>query len=180
MTASVPTAPRLPLVDTPDDPMARELFGKLAAGRGILNLHRTMAHAPVLLKASGDMAMAFRNDAVLPRSTAEIVVLRTSQIVDCDYIWKRHVSLAEAAGVSARQMSEVADWRESSAFTPAQKIALGFAEHAARVQPIDDSAFAALRKEFSAREIVELTMLVGLYVSTAILLKSLAVPDEKE
>jgi 4-carboxymuconolactone decarboxylase len=180
MTTSRSTEPRLPLIDTPEDPLARELFGKLAAGRGILNLHRTMAYAPVLMKASGDMAMAFRNDAVLPRATAEIVILRTAQIADCDYIWKRHVSLAEAAGVSAQQMDEIVRWRESAAFTPTQKSALNFAEHAARFEPVDDAAFAALRKEFSAREIVELTMLVGLYVSTAILLKSLTVPDEQE
>jgi 4-carboxymuconolactone decarboxylase len=175
-----PTEPRLPLVDKPDDPLARELFGKLAAGRGILNLHRTMAHAPVLMKASGDMAMAFRNDALLSRSTAEIVVLRTAQIVDCEYEWKRHVPLAEAAGVSAQQMAEIDRWRESAAFTSAQRAALGFTEDAARIRPIDDATFAALRTEFSAREIVELTMLVGLYVSTAILLKTLAVPDEKD
>jgi AhpD family alkylhydroperoxidase len=180
MMTPASTHPRLPLIDTPDDPLVRELFGKLAAGRGILNLHRTMAYAPALMKASGDMAMAFRNDAVLSRATAEIVILRVAQIVDCEYVWKRHVSLAEAAGVSAQQMAEIERWRESAAFTPAQRTALGFTEAAAHIRPIDDGAFAALQKEFSAREIVELTMLVGLYVSTAIFIKTLAVPDEKK
>ena len=55
----------------PDDPLAREQFGKLAAGRGILNLHRMMAYTPELMKASGDMAVAFRQEAILARALAE-------------------------------------------------------------------------------------------------------------
>ncbi len=61
MTAAKPNPPRLPLIQTPDDPLAREQFDKLAAGRGILNLHRMMAYAPTLMKASGEMALAFRH-----------------------------------------------------------------------------------------------------------------------
>ena len=172
--------PRVPLIDTPEDPLARDLFAKLASGRGILNLHRAMAHAPALMKASGDMAFAFRQDAMLSRSLAEIVVLRTAQLTACDYVWARHVSLARAAGVTEQQMADVAHWPDSSAFTPAQKMALGFAEKATRGEPLDDAAFTDLRRVFSPRELVELAMLVGLYVSTAIFIKTLAIPDEKE
>jgi 4-carboxymuconolactone decarboxylase len=179
MTTSEPTPPRLPLIDAPENPLAREVFAKLKSGRGILNLHRMMAHAPPLMKASGDMAMAFRNDAMLARSLAEIVVLRTAQVVDCDYVWGRHLSLARAAGVTEQQIEEVARWPDSLAFTPAQKAALGFAEKAARGAAVDDATFAALRQDFSPREIVELAMLVAFYVSTAIFIKTLAVPDEK-
>jgi alkylhydroperoxidase family enzyme len=45
--------------------------------------------------------------------------------------------------------------------------------------PVEDGAFRELRRDFSAREIVELTMVVGFYVSTAIFIKALAIPDEK-
>jgi AhpD family alkylhydroperoxidase len=173
-------APRLPLVEAPEDPLARELFAKLASGRGVLNLHRMMAHAPALMKASGDMAVAFRQGAMMARSLAEIVVLRTSQLTACDYIWDRHVPLARAAGVTEQQMAEVGRWPDSSAFTPAQKMALAFTEKAARGEAVDDAAFAELRRAFSPRELVELAMLVGLYVSTAIFIKTLAVPDELE
>jgi AhpD family alkylhydroperoxidase len=180
VTDSGPIPPRLPLVVAPEDRLTRELFEKLASGRGILNLHRMMAHAPALMKASGDMAVAFRNDAMLARSLAEIVVLRTAQVVDCDYVWARHLPLARATGVTEQQIAEVGRWADSAAFTPAQKAALEFAEALARGAPVDSGSFAALRRDFSPREIVELTMLVGFYVSTAIFIKALAVPDENE
>ena len=176
MTAKPP--PRLPLIETPDDPLAREEFDKLASKRGILNLHRMMAHAPPLMKASGGIAAAFRQAAELGRDVAEIVVLRTAQLANCDYVFRRHVSLARTAGVTEQQIGEIGRWRESSAFSPAQKAALGFAEKVARSIPVDDETFALLQRNFSAREIVELTMLVGQYVATAMFIKTLAVPDE--
>jgi AhpD family alkylhydroperoxidase len=172
--------PRLPLIDAPDDPLAREMFAKLAAGRGILNLHRMMAHAPALMKASGEMATAFREDAVLERALAEMVVLRTAQVAGCDYVRQRHLALARAAGVTDRQVDDLAHWPDSAAFTPAQKAALDFAERLARGAAVDEETFAVLRRNFSPREIVALTMLVGFYLSTAIFIKALAVPEERD
>ena len=64
--------PPLPLIETPEDPLVREYFEALESGRGILNLHRMMAHAPALMKASGEMAMTLRRDTMLPRALAEL------------------------------------------------------------------------------------------------------------
>jgi 4-carboxymuconolactone decarboxylase len=169
---------KLPLVEMPDDPAARDMFEKLSAQKRLLNLHRMMAHAPPQLLASYETAMAFRNDTKLPRVLVELVILRTAQVIDCAYEWDRHVPHARACGISEQQMAEINRWRESAAFTPREKAALGFAEKAAKQTPIDDASFAEMRKNFSAREIVEITMLVGFYVSTAILIKALGVPDE--
>ena len=105
MTSSSAAPPRLPLVENPDDPLVREQFDKLAAGSGILNLHRMMAHAPALMKASGDMALAFRRDTKLPRAIAELAILRAAQVLDAPYVWARHVPLARDCGVTARQMN---------------------------------------------------------------------------
>jgi alkylhydroperoxidase family enzyme len=177
--ASDTKPPRLPLVETPEDPALRGQFDQLRSGSGILNLHRTMAHAPALMKASGDMAAAFRRDTELPRSLAELAILRAAQVVDSDYVFKRHLPLARECGVTEQQLAELEHWPASAAFTPAQKTALGFAEKIAQRLPVEDGAFAELRRDYSSREIVELTMLIGFYVSTAIFIEALAVPDEK-
>ena len=137
-----------------------------------------MAHAPALMKASGEMAMAFRQDATLSRALAELAVLRTAQVMQCEYVFARHLPLARSCGVSEREIDELARWPDSAAFTPAQKTALAFAEQTARGAAASDAIFAELRREFSPRQIVELTMLIGFYVSTAIFVNTLAVPDE--
>jgi alkylhydroperoxidase family enzyme len=172
MTAPTPTiAPRLPLVETPEDAPTREQFAKLAAGNGILNLHRMMAHAPALMKASGDLAFVFRRDTMMPRALVELVIMRTAQVLASDYIWARHVPLALASGVTETQIEHLASWLDSAFFTAAEKAALGFAEKAALRLPVPDDDFAALRQHYSPRAIVEITMLVGNYVSTAIFIQ---------
>ncbi len=171
--------PVLPLIQDTDDPMLQEEFERLKTGRGfVLNLHRMMAHAPAFMKASGEMAMTLRHKGTLPRSLVELVILRAAQAVECDYVWQRHLSLARAGGVTDRQIAQIAHWPDSEAFTPTQKIALGFAEKVARGGPVDSKTFAALRREFSPREIVELTMQIAFYVSTATFIKTLAIPDD--
>jgi alkylhydroperoxidase family enzyme len=179
VTAAGATPPLLPLVENPDDPLVREQFDKLAAGRGILNLHRMMAHAPALMKASGDMALAFRRGTALPRPIAELAILRAAQVLDAPYVFTRHLPLARDCGVTTQQINEIASWPDSTAFTPAQKAAFGFAERALQQLRLDEHAAAELRRHFSPREIVELAMVVGFYVSTAIFVKALAVPAEK-
>jgi alkylhydroperoxidase family enzyme len=179
VTTSGTKPPRLPLVETAEDPALREQFDKLASGSGILNLHRMMAHAPALMQASGDMAVAFRRHTDLPRSLAELAILRAAQVIDSDYVFARHLRLARDSGVTEQQLNELKAWPTSAAFTPAQKAALGFADKVAQMLPVEDGAFAELRRDYSPREIVELTMLIGFYVSTAIFIKALAVPDEK-
>jgi alkylhydroperoxidase family enzyme len=179
VTSSDAAPPLVPLVENPNDPLVREQFDKFAAGSGILNLHRMMAHAPALMKASGDMALTFRRNTELPRAIAELAILRAAQVLDAPYVWSRHVPLARDCGVTAQQMDELASWPNSGAFTPAQKAALGFAEKAAQQSSVDESAAVELRRHFTAREIVELAMVIGFYVSTAIFVKALAVPAEK-
>ncbi len=178
MTTAKPAPPRLPLIEAPDDPLAREQFDKLAAGRGILNLHRMMAYAPTLMKASGDMAVAFRHDSILARALAEVVILRTAQVADCDYEWERHVPLARSVGVSEQQIADVGRWAQSTAFDAKEKAALKYTETIARSSPVDDQTFAELQRHLPAREIIALTMLVGFYISTAIFIKAMAIPDD--
>ncbi len=180
MSGSAPMSPpRLPLVEVPEDPLARTLLDALAAEGRLLNLHRMMAHAPTLMRASNDLALAFRRDASLSRALVELIILRTAQVVDCDYVWHRHVPMARAAAVGAGQIAALARWRDSDAFSAAERAALGFAEQAAARAPIADAVFAALRRHFSPREIVEMAMLVGTYVSTATFIHALAVPPER-
>jgi AhpD family alkylhydroperoxidase len=178
MTTGKPKPPRLPLIEAPDEPLAREQFDKLAAGRGILNLHRMMAYAPTLMKASGDMAVAFRHESILPGALAEIVILRTAQVAACDYEWERHVPLARSVGVSEQQIADIGRWSQSAAFDAKEKAALKYTETIAQSAPVDDKTFAELQRHLSAREIVALTMLVGFYVSTAIFIKAMAIPDD--
>jgi AhpD family alkylhydroperoxidase len=179
MSAARPTSSQLPLVDNPDDPVVRQQFEMLASGAGILNLHRMMAHAPGLMKAWGELAMALRHHTKLPRALAEMIILRIAQEFDCEYVWLRHLPLAHACGVSEQKIEALARWRDSNVFTVQEHVAIEFCETAMQRKGIEAAEFAAIRRHFSPQEMVEMVALVGNYVSTVIFIKALAVPAEK-
>jgi 4-carboxymuconolactone decarboxylase len=179
MSAAGATSSQLPLVDNPDDPVVRQHFEALAAGGGVLNLHRMMAHAPVLMKASGELAMALRHRTKLPRALAEMIILRIAQVYDCDYVWVRHLPLARACGVTEQKIEALARWRDSDSFTEQEKAAIEFCEIAIHQKGIEAAHSAAFRRHFSPQEMVEIVLLAGNYVSTVIFVKTLAVPPEK-
>ena len=63
----------------------------------------------------------------------------------------------------AEKLAEVASWRDSKLFSPAERMALEYAERITYTdRKVDDAFFAELRKHFSEPQIVELTAAVAL------------------
>jgi alkylhydroperoxidase family enzyme len=71
-------------------------------------------------------------------------------------------------------VGNLAQAEASLVFTPREKLALQFAElMAVSHQQIDDDFFAALKQEFSAAQIIELGMLIGVFIGYGRLLSVL-------
>ena len=101
----------------------------------------------------------------LPPALVELVFLRVSQINNCAYcldmhtrdLLKRHVPIEKIALVQA--------WAEGgSLFDARERAALAWAESVTRVAEtgIPDSAYASARAVFDEKELVDLTIAIGL------------------
>ena len=66
--------------------------------------------------------------------------------------------MGRQAGVSEKQLSELADFRRSDAFNESERLVVAYAEAMTKT-PVDvpDDLFADLRKQFSEAQLVELT-----------------------
>ncbi len=65
-------------------------------------------------------------------------------------------------GVDGEKLDAVDDYAVSPLFSPAERVALGYAEAVTHEgAPVTDDLFAELRRHFSEREIVELTVAVA-------------------
>lgn len=63
----------------------------------------------------------------------------------------------------AAKLAAAATWRESALFTPAEKVALEYAECITYTdRKVDDALFARLREHYTEAQIVELTAAVAL------------------
>lgn len=102
----------------------------------------------------------------LAKSTQELVSLRASQINGCGWCIDMHAKEAAAAGESAVRLHLVAAWRESTAFTEAERAALALAEEGTRLadahEGVSDETWAEVRKHYDDDEIAALVSLVAL------------------
>ena len=174
--------PRVPLVqdDTGDPDAAANL--KAVAARGIKphDIHRVYANAPKLQRRSSALAQAIRNDASVPRADRELIILRAAQNMYGDYQFKQHRPMAISCGITAAQIDALPRWRDSGAFNDRQRAVLAYADGMVSREGVSDAAFDAMKRFFSTREIVELTMTAAYYSGSAQVTRALGVAPEKE
>jgi AhpD family alkylhydroperoxidase len=92
----------------------------------------------------------------------ELVKLRASQINGCAYCVDMHTKDARANGETEQRLYAVVVWREAPFFTERERAALAWSEAVTLVsqEQVPDNVFEVARKEFSDKEVVDLTMAV--------------------
>src|SRR6204780_2554696 len=78
-------------------------------------------------------ASAVVQQAGLPPATANLVLIRASQINGCGVCLDMHTKDAEHAGESPVRINLIAAWREATVFTDAERAALELTEQGTRV-----------------------------------------------
>ncbi|MCQ0094055.1 carboxymuconolactone decarboxylase family protein [Roseovarius sp. M141] len=74
---------------------------------GALNVYRTMAHHPALLRAWAPLRQHIVKDSRLGPVRAEVVILRTAARLGSDYEWAHHVSRARAIGMDDARIAAI-------------------------------------------------------------------------
>lgn len=173
---------RLPALTNPDaDPILGEMFRRILTHRPrVLNIHRTVGHAPKMLRAQASYAGSMRDESSLPRDFQEVIILRVAQINNSEYEQSAHRPIAKGLGVSAEKIAALPSWRDSKLFSTRERAALAYVEQAASSNGVDDATFDATRAEFSPQEIVEMTALVAWYTGNARFVRALRIEPEPQ
>lgn len=93
----VPPSPCPPLSDDDWPDSLADLRGGFA---GALNVYRTMAHHPALLRAWAPLRQHVVRDSALGPERSEVVILRAAHRMGSGYEWAHHVSRARGLGFS--------------------------------------------------------------------------------
>ena len=172
------SSPRLgPLSDAELDSETRERFG----GGPILNIFRTLAHHPKLLKRW----LVFGNH-VLARSTLsardrELAILRTGWLCRAGYEWGQHVVIARKSGVTDAEIERVADGPDAAEWSDAERALLRAVDELRADAFIADATWAALSQHYDTQQILDLIFAVGQYQLVSMALNSLGVqPDSPD
>ncbi|TDD37288.1 carboxymuconolactone decarboxylase family protein [Actinomadura sp. KC06] len=105
------------------------------------------------------------HQSTLPRTTQELVSLRTSQINGCGFCVDLHTKEAAAAGETALRLNLVAAWRESAVFTEPERAALALAEEGTRLADshhgVSNETWADVREHYDDDQIAALVSLIA-------------------
>jgi uncharacterized peroxidase-related enzyme len=141
------------------------IYDRYVRQRGnVPNMFRTVAHRPEILQTMIAHMEAVLNTGTLPTSLKELVIVRTSQMNNCEYCLASHSLLAKKLGYSDAQIAVLPRFESSDAFSPREKAALRLAERLTRNErPLDDAELTNLKAHFTEGEIIELMAASGLF-----------------
>ena len=120
--------------------------------------------APAGVKALGGV-YGYLTQSRLPAALVELVYLRISQINGCAYCLDMHTRDLLKSGVKIEKLALLQAWAEAgNLFDERERAALAWAETVTRVADtgVQDQAYQAARAVFEERELVDLTIAIGL------------------
>ena len=169
---------RIPYADS-DRPDIAPLAARIKAERGgkILNLYRMLLHSPPVAEGWLTFLTAVRQRSGLAPRVREIVIMRIAVLNDAEYEFRAHLPFARNEGVSEAQIGALRTG-SGELFDQRERAALAYAEAMTRTIRVPDDVFAAVRRHFDDRGIVELTATVGAYNMVSRFLEALQVDHQ--
>lgn len=172
---------RISLIDEKNHPELSDLIAKIRGARGgrLLNIYRMILHSPALASGWFELNQGVRYQTEVDGQSRELTVMRVAILNGVDYILRAHgSSYALKEGLTSAQVDALADWSASVLFSHKQRALLAYVDAMTRDIDVPDPVFAELRKHYSERQTVELTMLIGAYNMHTRVLKALQIDPE--
>jgi AhpD family alkylhydroperoxidase len=104
------------------------------------------------------------HDSGIDIKLLHMIKLRASQINGCAFCIDMHWKDARAAGETEQRLYGLDAWRESPYYTERERAALEWAESVTLVSEthVPDDVYQRLRAQYSEKEVVDLTVAVGM------------------
>ena len=129
------------------------------------NSIKTMFIRPQIAYAFINLNKAvMENQGELSSKVKRLIGYLTSTVSGCKYCQAHTIRAAERYGSNNKQLNEIWDFRESSAFTEKEKIAFEFTIAASSIpNQVDDKISSELREYWDDGEIVEMLGVISLF-----------------
>jgi len=174
---------RVPLVAENATPEIAALAKKIRGARGgqLHVFYQALLHSPELTEAWFEYNNAVRFKTALGDRVRELVIMRVAALTGCQYVWSVHeAQYAAAAGVTPAEIAALRDGGKPDAFGTSESALLAYVDAMTRDVAVPDAVFERLKGHFSAREIAEITVLVGAYNMQARVLRALGIESWKK
>ncbi|MEI7617304.1 MAG: carboxymuconolactone decarboxylase family protein [Actinomycetota bacterium] len=174
------TRSRLPLTTSAEwDEDTRRLFAgvKLANGQ-VLNIFRTLAHHPKLLKRWMVFANHVLIGSTLPARERELIILRTGYLCGSGYEWAQHAAIGRDAGLSDSEIERIAEGPTSIEWSDQDRALLLAADELVGSKFISEATYALLSERWNAQQLLDIVFAVGQYTLVSMTLNTFGVQLE--
>ena len=119
--------------------------------------------SPQLARKLFEMGQLISKESGLEQGLIDLVDIRASQLNGCAFCVDMHVKEAKIHGERELRVYHVPIWRESTLFSPRERVALEWTEAVTRLpdQGISDELYGRAREHFSEKELSDLTFAVA-------------------
>lgn len=154
----------------------REMLGRLPAPANIFNM---MAHAQTCVKPVMKLGGTLLGKLELDPKLRELCLLHAVKLEGGEYEWVQHVPIALDLGCKQEQVAALEMGDDAAAcFDAREKAALRFTREVVVNVKASEAALSALREHVSDRQVVELILMAGFYITLARLTETLGVETE--
>lgn len=157
---------RLPYVEPASaPPEVRDILERLPRP---LNVFKLMAHAETNFRPLLRLGTSILTEQQLAAALRELAILETAHLCRAEYEWTQHVAIATAVGVTDEQVAALAaDRLDAPCFDARERAVLAATADIVRDGRLPEAHFTALTAQLSTREVVELVLAVGFYMTLA-------------
>jgi alkylhydroperoxidase family enzyme len=170
-------APRVAPLDTDQlTDEQREALSPLMGARPLLNIFRTLAHAPKALTRFlewGNYVLSRRNS--LPAREREIVILRTGFLCRSGYEFTQHTRIALQEGLSQDEIEHIKRGADTPGWSAADQALIRACDELHRDQFISEPTWALLAEHFDQKQRMDVVFTVGQYTQVSMMLNTFGV-----
>ena len=142
-------------------------------------VYRMLAHAQTAFLPMLQTVGAIQGKLELAPRLRQLAILRVAQRDGCEYELVQHEVISRIEGVPEEQIASLRAGRATGGeFDETDTLVLRFVDEVLDQIEAGESTFAAMTQRFSAREIVELLVVIGQYHAMAMLLRSTALEPQ--
>ena len=162
----------------PSEELPAEVLELLGEGPH-LNIFKTLAHHPKLLKrwlVFGNHVLA---KSSLPPRERELVILRIGWLCQAEYEWAQHVVIGRGSGLSDEEIARVTKGPDAPGWNELDRALLRATDELHGDAFISDATFQELSQQLETRQLIALIFAVGQYNLVSMALNTLGVQLEK-
>jgi len=163
------------------DEASRKLVNEVRASAGagpvtvLPEYMRTMIKHPAIFRMHMEMGTVIFKGLIPPRER-ELAVLRTGWLCKAPFEWGEHVDIAKRYGLTKEEIARVTAGSAAAGWSEHEAAILRGVEELIADHCLSDETWNTLAKSWDEPRLIEFLMMVGQYMTTALVQNSLRIP----